>query len=327
MLQIIREQAFWREQRGSNRRVIEDIWESLQPKTTEKYCQLIRNYCQFELMNSGEISFPVGINEAANFLVHLRDKGYSKFSIKLGLVSLKWVNSFFPLASPLGDPFLDRIVASAMRNIRSRKNQKDAFSKELIAGLLNIGDDPSLGQMQKALIPSLSFSLLLRNDELRHLGCNHIERREEGLRFKILSSKTDVYRKGRELFLAEQPGEKSVSRLLSRYLEKGRLKIGDNTFLFGAIKNSTEGEYVDGKSPLSYGTCLEMVKAAVKAQGVNPKKFGTHSARSGGASTLATKVTPFELMMTGRWADARSIRNYVEVPEERRMEISKHLHV
>ena len=327
MLQIFREQAFWRDQKGSITRVIEDIWDALQPGTTEKYCQLIRNFCQFSLMESGEIVFPVGINDAAKFLVYLRETGYSKFSIKLGLVSLKWANSFFPLASVLSDPFLERIVTSALKTVGAGRNQKAPFSKEMIAGLLDLGENPSLTQIQGALIPSLSFSLLLRNDELRHLGCNHIERRAEGLVFKIVSSKTDVFRKGKELFLAEQVGKISVSNLFNLYIMKGRLKIGENKFIFGVIKEDKKGEYVDGRSQLSYGKCLEIVRAAVKAQGVNPRNFGTHSARSGGASTLAPKVTPFELMMTGRWADARSLRNYVEVPDTRRFDISRNLHV
>ena len=63
----------------------------------------------------------------------------------------------------------------------------------------------------------------------------------------------------------------------------------------------------------------------VKEIGYDSKTYGTHSFRSGGASTLAPKVTPFELMLSGCWADARSLRNYVEVSEERRFEISKNL--
>ena len=52
---------------------------------------------------------------AANFMIFLKDQDYSKFSIKLALVSLKWINSFFPgqASKILEDKFLDRIVASA----------------------------------------------------------------------------------------------------------------------------------------------------------------------------------------------------------------------
>ena len=74
-----------------------------------------------------------------------------------------------------------------------------------------------------------------------------------------------------------------------------------------------------------WGQCREILLGKVKEIGYDTKAFGTHSFRSGGASTLAPRVTPFELMLSSRWADARSLRNYVEVPEERRFDISKNL--
>ena len=278
-------------------------------------------------MNSGEIKFPVTTITAANFLVFLREKGYSKFTIKLGLVSLKWVNSFFPSGpnEPLKDKFLDRIVESAKRNLISKKNQKLPFSKEMIIGMMQLGDNPSLIQLRNALIPALSFSLLLRNDELRHLSCKHIIENDKGLIFMIVSSKTDVYRDGKKLFLANPNGNSAVVNLLYRYMRAGGLKMGTNSFLFGEVKNEKGIAFINGSIPLSHAKCLEIVKSKTRDLGFNANEFGTHSARSGGATTLAPRVSPFELMLSGRWADARSLRNYVQVEEDRRFQISEHL--
>ena len=124
---------------------------------------------------------PIDTDNASKFLVFLRERGYSKFYIKLGLVALKWANSFFPRAESLNEPFLDRIIASANRNIVSSKNQKAPLSKSMIASILNLKNNASLSEIRDSLIPALSFSLLLRNDELRHLSCAHIEKREEGM--------------------------------------------------------------------------------------------------------------------------------------------------
>ena len=56
----------------------------------------------------------------------------------------------------------------------------------------------------------------------------------EGLEIRIVSSKTDVYRNGKVLFLAEQEGV-SVSNLLRRYMEEGNLKLGENKFPIGKV--------------------------------------------------------------------------------------------
>ena len=104
--------------------------------------------------------------------------------------------------------------------------------------------------------------------------------------------------------------------------ESDRMMVEDEG---GMVKNENGIALIDGSIPLSHAKCLEIVKSKTRDLGCNANEFGTHSARSGGATTLAPRVSPFELMLTGRWADARSLRNYVEVGEERRFQISEHL--
>ena len=278
-------------------------------------------------MKSSEVTLLVDIILTSQFLVFLREQGYSKFSIKLGLMSLKWANSFFPQSSKLDDPFIQRILSSANRNIVSKKNQKNPLTKELLAKTLNISPDAPLRDMRDALIISLSFSLLLRNNELRHLSCKHIERKPEGLVFTIVASKTDVFRNGKKIFLARQTEGFSVVNLLERYLLKANKCFGSNEFLFGPVGQNAIGDPIIKNELISYECCKSIFKTQVEKYGLDPTRYGTHSARSGGASALAPKVTPFELLLSGRWADARSLRNYVEVPEARRFDISKNLFI
>ena len=186
-------QKFWQAQDCYFLRVLEDIWSSRQPSTVEKYCFSLRSFFSFCLLLDNEIFLPVDTMQAAKFLTFLRDKDMSKHSIRLALVSLKWLNNFFPghggNLDPLQDQFLSRIVDSAQRNVTSSKNQKLPFSKSMIRDMMVLGPKPSLEELRDSLIPSLSFSLLLRNDELIHLSCKHMSLSEEGIKFVILSSK------------------------------------------------------------------------------------------------------------------------------------------
>ena len=141
----------------------------------------------------------------------------------------------------------------------------------------------------------------------------------------IPSSKTDVYRKGKTLYLAKQRENLSVFKLLESYMEKAGLKFGQNRFLIGEIKNDGEREVLNGRTKLPYGKFLEIIKEKADSIGLDPTKYATHSGRSGGATALATRVTPFELMVSGRWRDPRSLNSYVELCKERRLDISKEL--
>ena len=177
-------------------RTLQDIWDSRQPSTTEKYCYSLRNFFAFCQTSNIGIKFPVQISTVAKYLAFLRGKSFSKSSIGVALVSLKWVNGFFPTKVDLDSPFLRRMVESAQRNIPAKKNQKLPFTRDMIQSMMIVGENPSLEELRNALIPSLSFSLLLRNDELIHLTCRNIGITHKGLSFKIDSSKTDTYRKG-----------------------------------------------------------------------------------------------------------------------------------
>ena len=73
---------------------------------------------------------------------------------------------------------------------------------------------------------------------------------------------------------------------------------------------------------MPYEVFNKVFKDAVGRLGMNPDSFGTHSARSGGASALAPHISDFELMLSGRWNDPRSIGSYVETPSARRYEIN-----
>ena len=91
--------------------------------------------------------------------------------------------------------------------------------------------------------------------------------------------------------------------------------------MFCPIKK-VKGKYSLSNSILSYSTYSEIVKKLVTKIGLDPKSFGTHSCRSGGATGLASHVNERELLVSGRWADPRSIRRYVELSDEKRFEMN-----
>jgi hypothetical protein len=70
---------------------------------------------------------------------------------------------------------------------------------------------------------------------------------------------------------------------------------------------------------------MAVVKNQVCKLGLDPVLYGTHSLRSGGATDLATEVTEFELLLSGRWRDPRSLNSFVKVSDERRFKFSQNL--
>ena len=74
---------------------------------------------------------------------------------------------------------------------------------------------------------------------------------------------------------------------------------------------------------LAYSSFRDIVKSSVEKIGLDPKQYGTHSLRAGGATDLAPHVSEHDLLVSGRWADTRSIRSYVELKDCERFRLNK----
>jgi hypothetical protein len=291
----------------------------------QKYCYALRKFFSFCLLFNSGIILPVDSLSVAKYLAYMRYTGSAHSAFKLIVVAIKWLNSFIPGVNkfncPLEDQFLLKLRDSAARNVPKTSNQKQPMDGGIVKQmLLNLSTDATLIQIRNVLMPAMSYSLLLRYDELSHLNCKFVVKVEKGLKILIPSSKTDSFREGKTVFLSRQTEGTSVFDLFERYMQISGLILGENHFLFAPI---FYGKIVNEK--LSYSTYLSIVKSQIASLGLNPAFYGTHSLRSGGASDLASKVTEFELLLTGRWRDPNSLKSYVKVSEARRFAISDHL--
>ena len=232
-----------------------------------------------------------------------------------------------PSNDPANDLFLSKIVESSNRNSYKMKQRKKPLSSDMIKGIINLlPTEPTLTQLRDCLIPVLSYALLLRHDETSHLNCNHFMPETEGFKIHIPSSKTDTYRDGKYVYLSKE--NRSLFDLLMRYLAKSKLYIGMNHFLFGPIVfNKSTKNYEIENQKLSYDVFNKITKDAVSKLGLDPNEFGTHSARSGGATCLAPNISEYNLMLNGRWSDPRSIGSYVETSSSERFEMNQILNI
>ena len=310
---------------------MKSIWESRKPTTIVKYCSTLRKFFDFCQIRSINIVIPFDSLTIAQYLEHIKLTTSAISSVSNALVSIKWLHGFMPGLNALNDPandrFLSKIVESCNRNFAKMKQRKEPLSPEMIKILIeSVPKNATLTQLRDCLIPVLSFSLLLRHDEASHLNCNHFSEEDQGLKILIPSSKTDSFRQGKFVFLSRK--NHSVFKLIAQYLSKANLNFGQNHFFFGPIEfNKVKRRFEVGNKMLSYDVYNKIYKDAVSKLGLNPDNYGTHSARSGGASCLAPHISQFDLMLSGRWSDPRSIGSYVETPDVRRYEINEILNI
>ena len=218
----------------------------------------------------------------------------------------------------MNDKFLKLVVDSALRHLSRQPQAKAPLPQEFVSLLLKESNSCfSLVDIRDRLIITLSYSLLLRHDEIAHISCSHLSEVDGGLKIAIPSCKTDVYKNGGQVLLSQG----CVLSLLRRYMNMANLAAGDPHFLFGPIIRQGNRDCIKN-SKLSYTSYWKILKDMLSRHGYDAKKYGFHSCRSGGASTLAGHVTKYELLNAGRWKSARSLSHYVKIPEKRMLQFS-----
>ena len=286
----------------------------------------MRKYLAFLESHSYSNSLPFSSMVVAEYLTDLKLKGSTKGAIDSALAALKWVHSFVPginkSNNPMMDEFLSKITSGVRREMGKPRNQKEPMTGEMVRQVIDASNLEDLVDLRNCLVISFAYNLLLRHDEFSHVSLAHITKEKSGFKILIPKSKTDKYRNGKHVFLAQNSDLRSTSGLFESYLGKTKLTLGMNHFLFCPLKRHNDA-WTTANSILSYSSFRDIIKRSVMKIGLNSDNFSTHSCRAGGATDLAPHVTEHELLTTGRWADSRSIRSYVDLKDEHRYEINR----
>jgi len=97
-------------------------------------------------------------------------------------------------------------------------------------------------------------------------------------------------------------------------------------FIFRAISNGKVQTLRKDNKHISYTTARENFLKIMKQIDVDPKKFGLHSLRSGGASAAANNGIPDRLFKRhGRWKSEKAKDGYVEDSLESLLSVSQKL--
>ena len=224
--------------------MLESVWNGRESSTVRKYCLSLRGFIAYGVKNGFDNSLPLSSTVAAEYLTHLRLSKGTKGAISTALAALKWVHSFIPGINknnnPMDDEFLSKIASDARRHLSQEKSKKKPISGDMVKDMCINSNLNDLLELRNCLIVSLAYSLLLRNDEVSHITCDHIIEQEKGYKIFIPKSKTDRYRSGKHVFLAKNACEHSTANLLKNYMEMSGLNIGDNHFLFCPVKGNKE---------------------------------------------------------------------------------------
>ncbi len=191
-----------------------------------------------------------------------------------------------------------------------------------LKAIVENADLTDLGDVRTAAICLLCFAAFLRFDELAGLHCSDVSFADGHLKLRIRKSKTDQYRQGDEVVLAESGSPTCPVGMLKRYMALGEVDRSSEAALFRPITRSKSRVSLRRQEAISYTRARELVKEALRRAGLNPCKYSLHSLRSGGATAAAQAGVPDRAFKRhGRWRSENAKNGYVKDTLEYRLKL------
>ena len=98
-------------------------------------------------------------------------------------------------------------------------------------------------------------------------------------------SKTDVYREDNYVYIAKLENKYCPLAILRKYIEAANLDLSSRLPLFRPLTKNKSG-YSLRNGKLFYTRCREIFRTTLKDLGYDPKEYGLHNLRSGGATAV-----------------------------------------
>ena len=170
----------------------------------------------------------------------------------------------------------------------------------------------------------IGFVGFLRFNEIAHLRESDVHIFHDHAELFIEASKTDQYQDGSWVVIARSDLVTCPVAMLERYMELGKVGSSPELPLFRGVVRTKLGEQLRKKGGISYTRVRELVLQKLAALGLDPKQFGLHSLRSGGASAAANAGVPDRLFKRhGRWRSENEKDGYVKDTMESRLSVSR----
>lgn len=268
----------------------------------------------------------------SRYLIHLHQSSAPYSRIETAFYAIKWKHDCLPdVKNPCNGSFLHTVLLGLKKILAKPIVKKDPITPEMLKTIVNkYGSSNNLTDIRLCTMTLISFAGFLRHDELINIRRCDVKLYASHVNIFIFQSKTDIFRQGAWVLIGATNKSTCPVNMLRRYIVLSELNDDtDESFLFRPLQYmKSQNKHVLKQGRLSYSRCLELLKNALASVGLDPKRFGLHSLRAGGASAAANLGVPDRLFKKhGRWRSETAKDSYIEDSEQSRLEVSMNLDI
>ena len=211
--------------------------------------------------------------------------------IRMSYYAIKYFNEFFTGGREVGSHFITKVLDEIKRLYSYTENPKSPLSSSDLKRAFQYlgGVEMNLTNSRLTMILVLSLMGFLRFSELSNLKRSDFILHNTHVSIFTEKSKSDIYRKGHWLPLAKLNSNLSPLDLTKRYFVLARIDKQCDKCIFRGTEHTKNGQRLRKiDKPLHYPTVRGHVLDLLANIGLDPKKCGLFSLRSGDASTVAS---------------------------------------
>ena len=244
---------------------------------------------------------------------------------------MKWEHELNRCNSVFSDTFLNLILEGGVRILSKPTVKKEPITSDIIKTVLRKFKPDNLPNLRICCLMLLGYAGFLRYNELAHIKDNNLQQFSSHVEVIIENSKTDIYRQGNTIVIARTNSEFCPVAILEKYLKQANISLSSDEFIFRSLyylKSKNIHMLSKTNKPLSYTRARELLLNAISDVGLDKKKFGLHSLRSGGASQAAHNCIPERLLKShGRWKSDIAKDGYIKESLNNKQSVSQNLNL
>ncbi|XP_071499136.1 integrase/recombinase xerD homolog [Diadema antillarum] len=269
--------------------------------------------------------------DISRYLIHLYQSGAPYSRMESAFYAIKWHYDCNPKVhiNPCDRKFLHIVLQGLKKLLYKPIVKKEPITPEILKAVVEkYSSSTSLVDIRLCAMILIAYAGFLRYDELINIRRCDLDMYVSHVNIFIMKSKTDIYRQGAWVLIGATNTPTCPVSALRKYLLAAELDDPvDEKFLFRPVnycKSKESYKLRDGQ--LSYTRCLDLLREALSAVGLEPKKFGMHSLRSGGATAAAKFGVPDRLFKKhGRWRSETAKDGYIKDSMNDRLSVSLNL--
>jgi len=266
-------------------------------------------------------SLPADNASLALYLVSLIQQDRSVSSINSTIYGVDWVHKKNGYDIPSRHPLLQQVAEAARRILARPKSRKTPLTGEAVTSILNRLRKGSIADLQVAALFALGFFGFLRWDDLSRLTPENLVFAPTHLAVNLEKRKNDQFREGSQILIARSEGAVCPVAIVEKFLQIGG--HDRQMVIWRRVQKTKNGVRLRAEA-MSYSRASELVKKEIKAEGLDPKQYGLHSLRSGGASTAAAAgISDRLLQRQGGWHTATAKNNYISESLDTLLKVTK----